>query len=500
MKLIRVLTAVAVLVGALALPVAAGAAPKAQGGLSVTVHTAAQCGGAQFAISVEGGVPPYEMAIDFGDGEMLAASGEGMPPTIIAHTYAVGGAYTWSVTASSGDLTGTAVGTLLIGPAVTLTSDPFPPLLPLVDGQASLNLTAEVSGGTAPFSYAWTLDGASASTSDPASPGASATFSAGGKYTASVLVTDHCGLSAADSLTIVVDDPLAEGCHPTAERIAEAVNTLFPLQSEQLYTCEDIYDYFTGGLTGSQLGFGILRHAYTLATTIPDLTWEEILDWKLDGSGWGQLVQLQRVSEALGDIGIAELIERVATGENSVADIRTAARTALRYEGEFEQALELLAGGASHGELGQIFRTAGELGIDPAVVAEYGAMGVRSVELQQAARVAERLGTDWASVLEAHAAGESWGAIRKGEAEDAPGPGDSQGQGNGQGEDRGQEPKKNEIQNEVNLRLAEQLAAKYGLTIEAVQAMWEGTCGGDWGCVRQTLREQFSSHGKPKDK
>jgi hypothetical protein len=112
--------------------------------------------------------------------------------------------------------------------------------------------------------------------------------------------------------------------------------------------------------------------------------------------------------------------------------------------------------------------------------------------------VAERLSADWTSVLEAHAAGESWGSIRKGEVEADPGPGNSQ--GNGQGQDNLQEPKKNEIQNEVNLRLAEQLAAKYGLTIEAVQAMFEGTCGGDWGCVRTTLREQYSRHGKPKDK
>ncbi len=498
MKTIRVLTAVAVLVGALALPAAAGAAPDAQGGLVVTANAAATCTEAQFAVSVEGGTAPYELTIDFGDGEMLTISAEGTPPAIVAHAYAAGGAYAWQVTATSGDLSGGASGTLIIGPSVTLMSDPFPPLLPLVDGQASVALTAEVAGGTAPFAYTWTLDGASTSTTDPGSPTASATYTAGGKYSASVVVTDGCGLSASDTLAIVVDDPLAEGCHPVAEWLADAVSSLFPQQAEQLYTCEDIYGYFTGGLTGSQLGFGIMRHAYALAEAIPDLTWEEILDWKLDGSGWGQLVQLQRVSEALGEVGIVELIERVATGENSLGDIRSAARIALRYEADFAAALDLLAGGASNGELGQIYRTASELGIDPAVVSGYQEMGVRAVELQQAARVAERLGADWASVLEAHAAGESWGSIRKGEVEEAPGPGNSQ--GNGQAQDNGQEPKKNEIQNEVNLRLAEQLAAKYGLTIEAVQAMFEGTCGGDWGCVRATLREQYSSHGKPKDK
>jgi hypothetical protein len=141
------------------------------------------------------------------------------------------------------------------------------------------------------------------------------------------------------------------------------------------------------------------------------------------------------------------------------------------------------------------------------VVIGYQEMGVRAVELQQAARVAERLGADWASVLEAHAAGESWGSIRKGGEQDVAGPGNSQERGGAQGQDNdqgnrqdnGQEPKKNEIQNEVNLRVAEQLAARYGLTIEAVQAMF-GTCGGDWGCVRTTLRAQVEQNGGGKPK
>jgi hypothetical protein len=304
------------------------------------------------------------------------------------------------------------------------------------------------------------------------------------------MVTDACGLSAEDTLVIVVDDPLAEGCHPMAQWIADAVNTLFPQQAEQLYTCEDIYGFFTGGLTGSQLGFGQMKHAYTLAQTIPDLTWEEILDWKLDGNGWGRLVQLDRVADALGDVGIAELIARVTSGENSVADIRAAARIAVRYEADFTAALDLMAAGANNGELGQIYRAADELGVDPAVVAGYQEMGVRAVELQQAARVAERLGSDWASVLEAHAAGDSWGSIRKGEAAQGNGQGDSQGEGS-----QPDEPKRNEIQNEVNARVAAQLAAKYGVTAEQVLSIYTGACSLDWACVRTTLREQYSDHG-----
>jgi PKD repeat protein len=498
MNAFRTMTALAVLVGVLAAPLPASAALAAQDVLTVTVETTASCAEAQFAISVEGGTGPYDLMVDFGDGETQTASTGGLAPTLLAHTYAVGGSFAWSVTATSGELTGQASGTLVIGPSVTLNSDPFPPLLLLAEGGAAVTLTAEVTGGAEPYTYAWTLDGASASTSDPASPTASATYSAGGKYTAGVAVTDSCGLAAEDALTIVVDDPLAEGCHPTAQWIADAVNTLFPQQSEQLYTCEDIYNYFTGGLTGSQLGFGQMRRAYALAETIPDLTWEEILDWKLDGSGWGLLTQLDRVDEALDEVGILELIERVASGENSVADIRSAARVAVRYEADFAGALDLLAAGASNGELGQVYRTAEDLGVDPAVVAGYEELGIRAVELEQAARVAERLGTDWASVVGAHAAGESWGSIRKGETEEGTGTGQGTGQGNGQGQDAG--PKGSEIQDEVNLRVAEQLAAKYGLSVGQVQGMYEDSCAGDWGCVRTTLRGQYGQHGRGNDK
>jgi PKD repeat protein len=494
MNTFRIMTALAILVGVLAVPLPASAAPVAQDTLVVSVKATASCASAQFSISVEGGTAPYDLIVDFGDGETLTTSGDGLTPTMLDHTYGVGGSYAWSVTASSGELSEQAGGKLVIGPSVTLNSDPFPPLLPLVEGGATVTLTADVTGVAAPFTYDWTLEGASSFTSDPTSP--AVTYSEGGKYTATVVVTDTCGLTAEDTMVIVVDDPLAEGCHPAAEWIANAVNTLFPLQAEQLYTCEDIYNYFTGGLTGSQLGFGQMRHAYALAETIPDLTWEEILDWKLDGSGWGLLTQLNRVANALDDVGITELIERVASGENSVADIRTAARIAVRYEGEFAGALDLLAGGASNGELGQIYRTAEDLGVDPAVVIGYQGMGVAASELEHAARVAEKLGTDWASVVEAHTAGESWGSIRKGD--ESTGQANGQGQGNGQGQDAG--PKGAEIQDEVNLRVAEQLAAKYGLAAGQVLTMYSGTCTGDWGCVRTTLREEYGQHGKGKDK
>jgi hypothetical protein len=74
-----------------------------------------------------------------------------------------------------------------------------------------------------------------------------------------------------------------------------------------LYTCEDIFAIFQGSLTGNQLGFGRMWHAVKLAATLEDMTWEEILQWQLDGTGWGLLAQLDRFAETLGDIGPGEL-------------------------------------------------------------------------------------------------------------------------------------------------------------------------------------------------
>jgi hypothetical protein len=97
-------------VGVLAAPLPAGAAPAAQDGLTVSVATNATCAQAIFAISVEGGTAPYELTVDFGDGETLIVTAEGLPPSMLTHTYAAGGEYVWSVTAVSGLLSGRRAG------------------------------------------------------------------------------------------------------------------------------------------------------------------------------------------------------------------------------------------------------------------------------------------------------------------------------------------------------------------------------------------------------
>ncbi len=502
----------AILLGALLLtPVTA----RAQDGLLVTVTTTVICGDVDFAVSVSGGTGPYSLAWDFGDGETLAEADVTAFPYVTSHTYPAAGEYTWSLTATDPTGEATTSGSLTLGPSVTLTASEMPPIFFLDSGSVTVDLTAEVSGGEPPYAFEWSFEGAAASSSDPASAAASATFDTPGKYTAGVTVTDDCGLSRSDTLTIVVFDP-EEACHPMAQRIAEAVSSLFPDQATQLYSCEDIFDFFQGGLTGSQLGFGRMWHAYKLALVIEELTWEDILDWQLEGSGWGLLLQLDRLAEALDEVSVSDLVARVLSGENTVNQIRTAARMVTRFEADFEDALDRLAEGASPGELNQFYRAASELDVDPEVLDGYLEAGVSLAELRHAARLAEATGGDWATIVEAHAMGNSWGEIQQAfrladedtDAASILAMGVKEYRRQLREEARAERQAERETRQadklaERDRRMAAKIAAQYGVSEAEVWAVYNDPagCDGDWACVRAHFREQTrGEHGPPEGK
>jgi len=499
----RLVTAV-LLIGLLAVPVSA----LAQDGLTVEVVASQTCSLASFEVQAAGGLAPYTLNWGFGDGEVQVDSGVAAFPFMTTHDYAAGGEFAWTlalVDSSDPALSAEAGGTLILGPQVTLTSDIFPPLLTLQDGAATLNFTAHVTGGEPPFTYAWDLDGDGVF--EAGADTAAFTYTAGGKYEAAVQVTDNCGLTATAILTVVVVDPEADACHPMAQRIADGVNTLLPTQAGQIYTCEDIFAMFQGSLTGHNLGFGRMWHAYQLALTMEDLTWEEILQWHLDGTGWGLLVQLDRFAETLGDVGLAELYDMVVSGEASVGDIRTAVRMATRFDADFVEALGLVHAGANPGEIGQMYRTAEGLGLDLPAVQSYLDQGLSLPELNHAARVAEQGGTDLDLAVQAHLDGLSWGDIHQAmrlaeDGGDLPAILEA-----GARETRRLEQQERQQEREQNrplqqgeqqdARTAAQLARRYGIAVEQVQALFDGACGGDWSCVQTTLREQYpANHGK----
>jgi hypothetical protein len=297
-------------------------------------------------------------------------------------------------------------------------------------------------------------------------------------------------------------DACAPGCHPMAQRIADAVTDLFNLapgvRAERIYACQDIFDIFRGVFTGdvfenfqigSQVGFGRMWHAFQLAQAIDELAWETILDWHLGSQGWGILTQLNRMAELLGeDVGIGAILDLMDQG-TTANDIRTAARMVIRYEADFEDALVMLGEGTSPGELGQFYRTAEDLGIEPGDLDVYLESGATLADMRHAAKVAEQTGSDLDAVLQAHASGHNWGEIGQAyrmedEFGDASAILDV-----GVQEYRSQQREEGRAERTAT-RIAEQYG-KYGVTEADVMAEYEQACNSDWSCVRANFRELY---------
>ena len=474
----------------------------AQSALTVEVDSSVACDDATFTATVKDGTGKHVFSWDFGDGDTQKDS-EMSGSSTATHMYPGSGTFNWALEATNGaGLMGGASGSIEIdGPSVTLTSVPFPPLLVLENGEASADLTAGVTGGKEPYSFMWDLDGGG--TFEAGEQSRTAVYTEAGKYQVTVHVMDACGLTGEDTLTVVVIDPDEDACHPMAQRIADGVNTLFPEQAGDLYTCEDIFGMFRGSLTGSQLGFGRLWHAYMLAATIQDLTWEEIRDWHLDGNGWGGLVQLNRFADLLEEHGIRDLVGLVVGGEASITDIRHSVRSVLRYEADFDDALARLGDGMSPGELGRFYSTAQNLGLDPDQLDSYLADGSSLQELTHASRLGERSDSDWTQIAEAHAAGYSWGEI--GQAQRLSEDGDWTSildTGVRETRDLLREEDRSERDQERNDRTAEQLAARYGIDEQEILDLYYGECSENWSCVRKTLRDpsETSAASDPEQK
>jgi PKD repeat protein len=531
----------------------------AQDSLSVTVTTNATCDSVDFSIDLQGGEEPYTIFLNFGDTETYQNTELSAGILNLSHIYPSQGVYNWTLTVADIDfgLIETAGEVTIDGPIVDLTSIPSLPLLTIEGGEASIDFLTTVTGGETPYTYEWDLDGDGLPDPGFSESTAAYSYTSAGNYTAAVTVSDSgiCGLTHTDTLTVVVVDPEADpqdACHPTAQKIAEAVSILsLEGRAEQTYTCEDIFAIFEGALLGNHIGFGRLWHAYQLTQTIPDLTWEEIRDWKLDGSSWGALTQLNRFADTLDEYGIRDLFDLVLSGENSVGDIRTAARAAVRYEADFEYALSKLGEGANAGEVGQFFKLAQDLEMDPAALDEFLGDGMSLAELRQSAKMAERTGSDLESIIEAKSLDHSWGEISRayrmaGEgisAEDILAFGvkeyreqlrEEEHAIRKQGMDqktadrlmdqyqftgdinalyeecegswscvrkalREQSQTQSAGNSDKDQRTAERLFAQYGVDMDTIWLKFNGICGGNWNCVRAELREMTrESHGKNK--
>ncbi len=159
----------------------------------------------QFGCSATGVNLPNTYHWDFGDGQ-------GSDLQNPSYTYTQAGRYTatCTVTDSDGDSASGIVQIDVISdldPALTIQADPTAGLAPL-----AVQFASNVTGGNAPFTYAWTFgDGGNSDQANPAY-----TYTQVGTFQATLVVTDSDGDSANDSLSISVGDASVPAVTATA--------------------------------------------------------------------------------------------------------------------------------------------------------------------------------------------------------------------------------------------------------------------------------------------
>jgi hypothetical protein len=294
--------------------------------------------------------------------------------------------------------------------------------------------------------------------------------------------SDNCPAAAnpdqADENQDGIGDACAEteeaACNEMAKRISEGVTTLQAEGfAEQAYTCEDIQALFEGGLTGSQFGYGRMWHAVQLADAFGGPVWEVILDWSLQNGGWGQLTQLYRLSEAMEDTELQDVLDLMDEGYTA-KDILQAGRLATRYDAPLADVLDQLgAGDLSMGGLSQIYRMANETGVDPAALGDWIAQGNSVADIRQALRLAD--GDSTAEEILAIGVQEF---RRQSHEKEIGKPAQDDGDGN---------------------KTAERLARMFDKSVDEILEAYNGQCQQEWGCTSKLFREmtrEARPHGK----
>ncbi len=500
-RLIRFLTVASILAGGVGAVTGTVSAQTSEGELTIKVTTDVQCADVLFNFSIEAGSPPFIVMMDFGDGDSTGIIDVAGTTYTVEHTYPDQGDYEWNFQAAEAAEFGTS-GTIselltLEGPTVNLSSSPFPPLF-VVGDEGIVDFSTIVSNGTLPYTYAWDLDGDGNFESGETGETAVGTYTDPGKSYPQVLVTDGCSFTGSDTMPVVVADP-EDACHPMAQKISDGVNTIFPDQSGDLYTCEDVYALFENESEENNLGFGRMWKAYHLAESMEELTWEDILDWHLNQSGWGSLLQLDRFADLLEDHDLPELMGLVMSEDYSLADVRTAVRSVTRYEADFEDALARILEGATTGELGQFYKLAADLETDVEILDGYLADGLTLAELKHTSKFADRMEMDWTEIADARSEADSWGDINQAynlatdeiSATEILIIGVKDYRESLRDEDKAARENKKAAQTEEKTQqTAEKLAEQFSAEFGDVMNLLNGECEGEWACVRKALRDQ----------
>ena len=143
-----------------------------------------------------GGTSPYTFTWDFGDGSG-AVSG-----ATASHTYTAKGTFTVKVTVTDANaVTASNTASITISPLTLATDFTFPATI--TPGTAA-SFTATTTGGTSPYSYAWTFGDGTTGTGNPVSH----TYSSSGPFTVTVTVTDANAKTATASHSVGQATPL----------------------------------------------------------------------------------------------------------------------------------------------------------------------------------------------------------------------------------------------------------------------------------------------------
>ncbi|MFL6309115.1 MAG: PKD domain-containing protein [Nitrososphaera sp.] len=193
----------------------------------------------EFKADVSGGLEPYTIRWDFGDGT-VSSQGEGDDDTI-EHTFELPGVYNVRVfvTDSTGRTASDSIPIIVDEPppltAVDIISNATVGTAP-----ATFDFEANVTGGVEPYTYRWNFGDGTIETDDDDEHMVH-TFDSQGIYNVSLIVTDSTGGIASDNIPIVVDEPLP----PPALRLIEII------PSDTVGTAPATFDFeanVTGGV------------------------------------------------------------------------------------------------------------------------------------------------------------------------------------------------------------------------------------------------------------
>src|SRR5205823_3558394 len=167
---------------------------------TITPTSAISSQSVTFTATIVGGTNPFTFSWNFGDN----SSGNG---NVVSHTYSVQGTYTVTLTVRDANAqTAASTQTLSVAPSPLTASFAMTPSSGLIVGQLA-SFTASVSGGTSPYTFAWTATGGSPASGTGAS--FSTTYSTEGTFTVSVTITDaNANTSIASQSVTVVALPI----------------------------------------------------------------------------------------------------------------------------------------------------------------------------------------------------------------------------------------------------------------------------------------------------